>query len=115
MELSQTRVLDGQAFANGLSRFLKAVPDLITDLPKLTQYLSRSMFALIDVNAFKTSDLVWVQDTGKTEGEDEDDLVFVESYYHLMSEVLKLMYLKYKSWKKVADFCKENALSETFQ
>ncbi len=42
------------------------------------------MFALIEAEAFKASDLVWLDSSKPTDGE-EEDLVFVEQYYHIIS------------------------------
>lgn len=113
-DLVAAKVIEPQAFAKGLSRFLKAVPDLLNDYPKLTTYLSKTMQTLIELNAFKVEDLVWIEQSASDKAEDEDDMVFVEPYYYLMAEILKIMYQKGGSWKKVAAFFKDNGLSQTF-
>jgi hypothetical protein len=49
------------------------------------------MVTLLDLNAFKISDLVWIEESpGGEKGEEDDDMIFVESYFHLMAEILKL-------------------------
>lgn len=71
---------------SGVSKFLKAVPDLASDYPKIATYLSNTLFALININAIKVHDIVWVDPPSPDlkEGE-EEDLVFVEQYFHVMA------------------------------
>jgi hypothetical protein len=65
---------------------MKAVPDLATDYPKISSYLSHTLFTLIQLKAIAISDVEWLEPTRTDlkEGE-EEDLVFVEQYYLLVA------------------------------
>lgn len=72
------------------------------------------MMALLEVNAINIQDVVWMDQTQEKTEEDEDALIFVEQYYHIMAQLLKLIYEKEKLWKKVTAFYVDNKLNETF-
>ncbi len=57
----------------GLNKFLKVVPDLSNDYPKITKYLSTSMFALYEANYLKANELVFVE-----QSTEEEEAPFVE-------------------------------------
>lgn len=59
--LEKTKFLDKSQMTQGVSKFLKAVPDLANDYPKLAHYLSHTLFTLIDLKAINVADLVWVE------------------------------------------------------
>jgi hypothetical protein len=77
----------------GFNRFLKVTPDLSTDYPHLTTYLSATILTLLDINAINPEEIVWL-DTNYP----ADEAPLVEYFYQLMGEVLKLMYQRSKSW-----------------
>lgn len=81
--------MSSNAIGKGVSRFIKVVPDLVTDLPKLSTYLGKTLFDLLDIQALKPQDIVWIEPSTKKEGEeDEDDMIFVEEYYKVMAILL---------------------------
>lgn len=97
--------------SKGMSTFLKVVPDLANDYPKLSQYLSHTFLALKDAHAFVISEIVWLEPP-----KNEDEVPFVEQYYHLMAELLKLTYTHWEGrWKDVAHFFHQNKLHEKFK
>jgi hypothetical protein len=93
-ELVNRKVFNVNEITQAMSKFLKNVPDLTNDYPKITTYLSNSMFTLHELNALKWSDLVWFEPPAT-----EDDAPFVEQYYHLMARVLYLLYQKNNDMK----------------
>jgi hypothetical protein len=98
-DLAKTDVLSSESMAKGTSRFIKVLPDLTSDIPKLSSYFAHTLFALIESEAFFPTDLEWIETkSGGTEGEEEGDLVFVESYYKVMAEFLALYKNNNKSW-----------------
>lgn len=111
-DLVKTKIINSVEMTKGVSKFFKAVPDLTNDYPKITIYLSQTLFTLIELDAIKVSDLVWVEPPQK---DNEDDMVFVEQYYHLMARLLLLLYNKHGDWKPVVDFFKSNSLDKTFK
>ena len=99
--------------AKGVSKFLKIMPDLVNDYPQITKYLSRTLFTLKELKALKYSDMVFIEESKKT-GEDEDEMVFVETYYHLMAELLHEEYLKVGNWADVVKMYESNGLDKVF-
>ena len=85
-DLVKSGTIINQAIAKGVSRFLKVVPDQVNDVPKLSSYLAKTLFTLLDIQAIEPTDIVWIEPSTKKGGEDEDDdMLFVEEYYKLMA------------------------------
>lgn len=113
-ELVKTGYLTQADFTAGVNKFLKAVPDLVNDYPKITQYLSRTLFTLKEQKALKYSDLVWIEEK-KNANPDDDDMVFVEQYYHLMAYLLNEEYQKTGgNWPEVISMYTSNNLHKVF-
>ena len=91
-DLVKAGVLDETSMVKGTSRFVKVIPDLISDIPKLASYFSQTLFALLDNQAFDPKDIVWIEPPKQGANEDEEDLVFVEAYFKLIAEFLILLY-----------------------
>jgi len=53
VELVNRKTLEVQDFTGGVSKFLKNVPDLTNDYPKLTTYLSNTLFTLSNLDVLK--------------------------------------------------------------
>lgn len=97
-DLINTGYLHPKAIVKGVNRFIKVLPDQVTDVPKLSQYFARTLFVLLDNQAIEPTDITWYEAQKKKEGE-EEDLVYVEEYYRLMAFLLSLFYDKWQSWK----------------
>lgn len=80
---------------------MKALPDLATDVPKLSTYLVEVIFAVLDNRAIQPTDILWYQPGVKKEGEEEEECIFVEEYYKLMAQLLVKFYSKYNNWNDV--------------
>lgn len=91
-DLVSSGVLDKESIAKGTSRFIKALPDLSSDVPKISEYFAHTLLALTESKAFNPADLVWLEQTvNKGEGdEEEEDSVFVEAYFKTIAEFLVL-------------------------
>jgi hypothetical protein len=108
-DLINTGYFQSKAIARGVNRFLKVLPDQVTDVPKLSQYFAKTLFVLLDTQAIEPTDIVFYEAPPKKEGEEEEDQeVFIEEYYRMMAFLLSLMYDKLQSWKKVADYFDKN-------
>jgi len=109
-DLVNSKSITKEEMTKGMSKFLKVIPDLSNDCPKIPVYLSVTLFTLIELNAIIVADLVWYEAPV-----DEDDMVMVEQYYHLMAALLKLKYDKEQKWDGVIDFFKSTSLNKTFK
>lgn len=105
-ELVNRKTLEVQDFTGGVSKFLKNVPDLTNDYPKLTTYLSNTLYTLHNLNALKWQEIVWYEPPTS-----DEDAPFVEQYYHLMARFLILLQKEGKNWK---EFYQKNDLQSTF-
>jgi hypothetical protein len=48
------------------------------DYPKLTTYLSRTMFSLIQKGTLNVADLIWIDQPTADKADDDEELYFVE-------------------------------------
>jgi hypothetical protein len=81
--------LDSKAFKGGLQRYLRAVPDLIADYPKLTEYLSKTIITLFDANALKQNEIIWADKPEKED--DEDEQITVDMYNDFMKDLAEFI------------------------
>ena len=65
------------------------MPDLASDYPKLSTYLSQTLMALHELDAVEWRDVQWFDPKVPA-----DEQVMVEQYYLLMAKVLNLTYKK---------------------
>jgi hypothetical protein len=94
----------------GLSRFIKVTPDLSSDYPHLTAYLSSTFIALIDANAINVNEVVWLDPNTPA-----DEAPMIEYFYRLMGEILRLLYARSENWSDVTSFYFGNKLNEKFK
>ena len=90
---------------------------MTNDYPQLTTYLSKTVVSLINLQSINMADIVWYEQNASSPekvSEEDEDLIFVESYFQLMAEILLLIYQKSKSKTQIVDFFFKNRLNETF-
>jgi len=104
-DLTKEGVLSSESMAKGTTRFIRVLPDLTSDVPKLSNYFAHTLLALLDCKAFEPTDLEWIEPKAAgAEGEEDDEMVFVESYYKAMADFLALHQQKNGSWKNTVQY-----------
>eukprot|EP00347_Sterkiella_histriomuscorum_P005403 403356747 len=112
-DLIKTGFLTSSDFTQGVNKFLKAMPDLSADYPKISLYLSRTLFTLKQQSVLKYQDLVWIEE--KKAATDEEDQPFVEQYYHLMAYLLnEELSSSGASWQDIVNLYTSTNLSKVF-
>jgi hypothetical protein len=113
VDLVKSGFVHHQDYVKGVNKFLTHIPDLVNDYPKITEYLSGTLFTLKEQKVLKYSDLIWHEEKKSAEGEDED-MLFVEQYYHLMAYLLLAEYQKNKNLSEVVSIYTSDHLNKVF-